>query len=539
MISERTKELIKKYQSWYNSSQIKEEVPTVHVDEVALKVAAFYEKIKGVVDWKEEHLLRKRAIERILKRRVIFQDENPKMAESLVYELIRGGHFPNDNIPESKINEIQKIIVKYFYISENTPKEDTSNNKKENNGKNKIQGWLLNIASYEIENTLAPDEKEVALIEYMNEIMKERIRINEGAFAEKTIEEEEKNIQIYIAIQRALFKFDDSTITYYLLIKRYPDWHNFDPSTPLLLKIAQNIYLVQKSIKKDLNHPLAGKFLKLCERQNAPYLILGDIIEEDPLETEEKLEKPEILEDLIRKSYDKRSSRLKERIKRAAIYSTISVFITKIALALAIEIPIDKLLTGEFSNLTLGINVLFPPLLMLLLVATIKPPGKENIDRVIMEIMKIAHEGERKDIYEIKIPKKTSGALNTVISIVYFLAFIISFGIIIEALQKLDFNVPSMAIFILFVSIISFLGVNIRERSKELLVGKEKERLIHSVFDLFTLPIIRMGRWFSKRWANFNIALIISALVDMPFLTFVDFLEQWRYFLKNKKEEIN
>jgi len=27
-------------------------------------------------------------------------------------------------------------------------------------------------------------------------------------------------------------------------------------------------------------------------------------------------------------------------------------------------------------------------------------------------------------------------------------------------------------------------------------------------------------------------------LIDMPFLVFVEFIEQWRYFLKEKKEEI-
>ena len=61
--SQSTKKLIQRYQVWYQSLQPKEsEIITIHVDEVASTVAAFYEKIRGVVDWREEHLMRRAAI---------------------------------------------------------------------------------------------------------------------------------------------------------------------------------------------------------------------------------------------------------------------------------------------------------------------------------------------------------------------------------------------------------------------------------------------------------------------------------------------
>jgi len=52
-----TQKLIGKYQNWYCSLQPKEtqDTTTIHVDEVASRVAAFYEKIRGLVDWREEH----------------------------------------------------------------------------------------------------------------------------------------------------------------------------------------------------------------------------------------------------------------------------------------------------------------------------------------------------------------------------------------------------------------------------------------------------------------------------------------------------
>ena len=86
---------------------------------------------------------------------------------------------------------------------------------------------------------------------------------------------------------------------------------------------------------------------------------------------------------------------------------------------------------------------------------------------------------------------------------------------------------------------ISFFGARIRERGKEIIIEKEKETFFRSVIDFFTLPMVSAGKWLSKKWANLNIALILAALIDMPFLTFVEFLEQWRYFLKEKKEKIH
>lgn len=87
---------------------------------------------------------------------------------------------------------------------------------------------------------------------------------------------------------------------------------------------------------------------------------------------------------------------------------------------------------------------------------------------------------------------------------------------------------------------ISFAGVKIRQRAKELMVEKEKETFLQSIIDLFSLPIIQVGRWLSNQWAKYNaVAVLFNSLLDMPFQFFVEFLEQWRSFLKEKKEKIH
>jgi len=54
-ISEPTEKLISNFKRWQKSLKPKENITTIHVDEVASRVAAFYEKIRGIIDWKEEH----------------------------------------------------------------------------------------------------------------------------------------------------------------------------------------------------------------------------------------------------------------------------------------------------------------------------------------------------------------------------------------------------------------------------------------------------------------------------------------------------
>lgn len=531
-VSQAVKKLISNHQLWHKSLQTKEGVPLIHVDEVAGKVATFYEKMRGVIDWREEHLLRKTAIERILKRRLFLRRDGKEISEPFVHELIRGGHFPNDAIPESKIAEIQKSIDKYIYILDNASQQIKEKMRLGFND------WILGIAACEIEEIMTPPIRETALMEFMLELMKEKIRVQANSIISRTIPEEEKNTQIYIAIQKALFRLDKPLISYNLLKKWHPDWTNI--TREKLEQIAKDIYFVWEKLEKNLRHPLAEKFYSVCERYDTAYLILGDIISFEPFEIENSLERPEILESKIRSAYKERLKKVKGRLKRAAFYSTLSIFLSKILVAFAIEVPFDKYVTGDFSYSNIGLYILIPPLLMAFLVMSIRPPSKQNEQLVVMEVMKIAYETERKDAYSVGPAPKRGFVFNAIIVLIYLLSFVASFGLIIWGLQKINFGPISIFIFLMFISLISFAGIKIRQRAQELKVEKEKETLLHTLIDLFSLPIIQVGKWLSTQWQKYNaIAVLFDSLLDMPFQAFVEFLEQWRSFLKEKKEEIH
>ena len=536
-LSEATKKLISQYNFAKEQSLPKQGVTTIHVDEVAKKVAEFYERLRTIVDWKEEHLMRRAAIIRKLKRKFFDLELNnfsdtQNAAESLVLELIRGGHFPNDKIEESKINDVQKIIDKYVFILKNNPENK--------NGKAGINfyNWIIEVSACEIEETLSPSIREMALIDYMFSSMKEKIKISDRIFELGILRKEDVDIQIYIAICTTLYKLDEPMLVYNLLRFKYHAWQKADEA--LILKISQNAFRIWKQIKTNLMNPMANKFHAICEKYDTPYLLMGDILlEADLNENINEISEPSVLEGFIKNAYAKRLSTLKSRISRAAIYSTISIFITKVLSLVLLEVIIEEATGNKVNMAMLAADILIPTLLMFTIVNSIKKPSKKNLNIVTMEIMKIAYNKETPDTYEIKMTKKKGFAMKLILSLMYALSAFITFGAIYYVLNYFKFPITSIIIDIIFIALILFAGTALAKRAQELTMEEEKEGFFTFLSDIFFLPVQGLGGWISNKWKRYNfITSFFNALIDMPFSVFVEFLEKWRYFIKERKDEI-
>ena len=536
-LSESTKKLISQYELSQKKDNLAQKADTIHVDEVAKKVAAFYEQVRTIVDWKEEHLMRRAAVIRKLKRKFFDLEmnnfsETGDVAESLVFELIRGGHFPNDKIEESKIIDVQKIINKYIFILKNNPE-----NKQGKAGIN-FYNWLIEVAACEIEETLAPSIKEMALINFMFSSMKEKIKVSDKVLQSGLLGKNGVNIQIYIAVCQTLFKLDTPIISYNLIKYEYPGWENANEQ--LIDKISKNAFDIWQQIGKDLENPLANKFYNVCEKYDTPYLILGDILAAyNASETEKEITDPSVLESLIKDSYSKRLSTLRARISRAAIYSTISIFVTKVLSLVLLEVIIEEAIGGKINMILLAADVLIPTLLMFLLVTAAKLPSKKNLNIVIIETMKIVYKKEVSDVYEIKMNRKKGVFMNVILSLIYVISSCITFGAIYYVLNYFHFPITSIIIDMIFIALIMFAGTAVAKRAQELTMEKEKEGFLSFLSDVFFLPGQGLGRWISNIWKKHNaLAALFNALIDMPFSAFVEFLEKWRNFIQERKEEI-
>ncbi len=536
-LSESTKKLIARYSLSEHHDSLKTDATTIHVDEVALKVAAFYEQVRTIVDWKEEHLMRRAAIIRKLKRKFFDLElnnfsETGNVAESLVLELIRGGHFPNDKIEENKISEVQRVIDKYIFILKNNPE-----NKQGKAGLN-FYNWFIEIAACEVEETLAPAVREMALINYMADSMKKKIKVSETVYNSGLLKKEDTDIQIYIAVCLALFKFDKPIISYNLIKYKYQNWKNADKT--LIEDISKSICKLWQEIERDLANPIANKFYAICEKYDTAYLLMGDILSsQNTQETGKKISDPVELEHLIKESYSKRLSTLKSRITRAAVYSTVSIFATKVLSLLLLEVIIDQAIGEGINWIILSADVLIPTLLMFIIIKSVKKPSKKNLNLVIMEIMKIAYKKDSEDTYEIKMRRKRSPMLKALLSLLYTISAFITFGAIYFVLSYFKFPITSIIIDIIFIALILFAGTAISKRAQELTMEDEKEGFLSFLGDIFFLPMQGLGKWISTKWKKYNaIAAFFNALIDMPFSVFIEFLEWWRYFIKERKEEI-
>ncbi len=532
VISPEVRKLIEEYKRWQKESEARVEEEVISVDEVVARVALFYEKIREIVDWREEHLLRKTAIERILKRRLAVYKVHEDFAHNFLSELVRGGHFPNNRISFTQVDTIQAIIEKYVSITATIQ-----------NGRNKRKrdsvDWLLGVAAVEIEEELSLPRRERALIDLMTGELEKHVRVVSRKNRQKVqFDGSQRKLQIYVAVQKALFKLDDSTITYHMLEKFYPDWKTLSKET--LAYVAEHLDALRENIQKILFHPYAERFYQLAEKYDTPYLILNDILAEDVSRFEELINNPAALEDAIRQVYNKRHAKLRSRIGRAASYSVLSVFLTKVLAVLVLEIPVERYMGIDPNPIALGINVAIPCVLMLGLVSTVQTTSQRNFERVMVEVIKIIQVRDSRELYKIFPPHRRSDLAATIVYAFYLLSFLISFGLLAWVLQKLQFSPLSIFIFLMFISLVLFAGTRIRQRARELMIEPTREGFLFNLFDIFSLPMIQVGRWLSRNLVRYNVlTLVLNFLIEVPFQMFVEFLEQWRGFLREKKDEIH
>lgn len=540
---------MQRYISYYQevvSFERRETVSPIHVDELASKVAKIYEKVRRIIDWKEEHLVRRTAIERALKRRMISKIpgfnlvmglDATKMAEPLVMELIRGGYFENDKISKVKIPNIEKVLLKHIYILENASPL-RSNSPLAIKGQVQFFTWIVEIAACEIDEILAPPLREIALLNLMTNTIAQRIRIIPDNKA--NITENEKLVQTYIAVHRTLFNLDTPIISYNLIKYCYPGWGTI--SEPALRMFTEKVSLIQKNIERDLSHKYASAFFRICEKYDAAFLVLGDVLAKISTTKSSVLDKvssPDELKDLIKEVYEKRLSTLKSRLLRAANYSTLSIFLAGSISLFIIEVPIAKLFLGRFSLLAMFVDIMLPTVFMFILVALIRPPSKKNFERVVEEINKIVYADVSGEAYELFLNKRRRFLLNFIFGMIYFGAGILSMVFIFWVFKVAHVPWTSLYIDTANIAVIIFAAMVIKQRAKELTI-EEDTTFGESLIDVFSIPIAKLGQWFASKWKEYNfVSVFFTALVDMPFSTFIEIIEEWRSYIKDRKAGIH
>src|SRR5581483_3105321 len=68
----------------------------IRVNKIVSEIATWYERVRNAMEYREDEVILRAAIERILKRRLILGGTGKTIAEPLIRELIWARYFPNE-----------------------------------------------------------------------------------------------------------------------------------------------------------------------------------------------------------------------------------------------------------------------------------------------------------------------------------------------------------------------------------------------------------------------------------------------------------
>jgi hypothetical protein len=292
---------------------------------------------------------------------------------------------------------------------------------------------------------------------------------------------------------------------------------------------------LNRSVDDAFSSRLTQKLRQAVNRYGAPFRVMRAL-------TESRSDLPELLNDRqafldaynyqIGREYQSLSKRLNKGIAKSIVF----VFVTKVSVGLAIEIPYDIAVLGSVAILPLAVNLLFPPLYMASFKLGLKNPSSANAAALCAYVDKALYVGGNPLEQAARVGSRPISPFGTV---VYTIFFIIPLVLLIYVLTLLHFSPLQGIIFFVFLSTASFLGFRLSRISRDMELVPRQARFSGAVRDFFYLPFIVMGRWISSKYARANIvAYVLDVLVELPLKTVLRLVRQWVRFLSEKHEEI-
>ncbi|HNW55897.1 MAG TPA: hypothetical protein PKN62_02365 [bacterium] len=552
--NENSKKLLQAiYRAQNSSHEPKGDQPRIKVSSVISRMAFFYEKIRNAVDYKEEYLLRKEAIERILRRQILIEgtikDENPEeISRHLLTELIRGGYLPNNQLPVSLIGELSEVIKKYLFVRDEAisqimqesgqvslMKKDLVKFRQEISKRNQLIGWLLAVCASEIESRLGNDQVLNQAINNLYQYLLDNVEL-EGheEFSE------DLPIQLYLSVSRNFTKLDEDMLSFILFKYYITDWQNLEADK--WPTVAKKIFNLKEAINHQLNHPLAEPINKITKRYSVFMRVLLDVFKSDPVDIYANFKSdPKAFPRQIKKVCETSYGKAKNLLWRAAVRSIIYIFLTKSILVVALEIPANRFLHEPISWGALLFNAVFPAGLLFFSVLMTKLPNGDNTEKIIAGINELTfEENKRKDKTKLRLPQNNTKFLIKIFNVIYLLTSLVTFGAIIWALNQIHFTWVSTLIFLFFLVFVSFFIIRIKRVTNELKVIENKESLWRILFDVVTLPVMAVGKWLSEKFDKINVfVFLLDFIIEMPFKFFVDVAEDWTNYVNDRRNQIN
>jgi hypothetical protein len=503
-------QFIEQYKNHQTHHQGQGSVVVAH--ELTRKAAVLYEKIRGFIDYQDENQLKRRLIERIIKRKSRFHTSET-LGRTIIEELVGIGYLPNNAVEESKSLEVQHIVDYYATLA--TVNRD--------NGK--FKNWTMSMAAVAVYELLFDRSHDLAAVSMFVLILKDVITLDID------ISEERKEELLLICAHIVLLESSNEEIYYALwsreLTKRKQQADHTDSSYFVLSSYRHGTEILEDKIIFSLITKIKdiGVSVKLLKEYAKEYHAedIESFVDKHRVET--------TLSSHLNSIYEKGKTYVKKNGVRAVIY----LLCTKIVLALVIEVPLDLWLEDKIAVVALMINIIFHPLLLLYI--TRRPLGftSENSHKAIGKALGVI-DGH---IDPIHIKLKTQSRYEMMYFFLYGLLYAVTFGVIVGTLFALHFNMVSIALFLVFLALVSYFGVRIRGYALKYKVHTGGEGVISTFGNLFMIPVVRLGRYLSTKFSSINaLVFIMDFIIETPFKLVLKVFNDFLYFLRDKREDV-
>ncbi len=498
-----------------------DETARIPVSQTASFFAIAYEKVRNAVEYREGHLIRRAAIERILKRRLALNPQGRGEGENLVRELLWARYFSSDSLGIEDTVKVQDIIDKYLKIKAEL--------------KNSYSEFLYDLLTCEIEEILSPEEaKKTALFTFfIYQVLKDKVKIEETS-------EDQKNAYFYVSLEKSFNKNDTPYLRFHLFSLSY------DPvaevPTEKIQALAAKLPEMFKRIDSIIQNPYSERLKRFVVKQVPPFHILFELYKKKSQGIETILKNKQTLWTEVEQLCKEKYAQTRARLNNLAIKAIIYIFLTKMIFALLLEYPLSLYFYNEINYTALVANSIFPPALMFLIIRFTRIPGEDNTKKLFGRFIDIIDEDksfEKTVSFITRKPRVRRPSLVFAFTIFYSFTFIITFALLYNILNLLHFNLVSQIVFVFFVSIISYFAYRIRHIAKEYQL-QDKESFFRPFVDFFFIPILSVGKFLSRSIAKLNFfSFLFDFIIEAPFKLIIEVIEEWISFVRGKREEID
>lgn len=495
----------------------------INVNRFVSELATWYEKFRNAMDYREEEVVRRAAIERILKRRFIFGGGNgEKIAPPLMRELLWARYFPDASISDEEIKRVAGVIDLYLELRRQLLA-------RQHEVKIKIDSFIYQLLSSHLEIMLNKSRDIELISNFIFHLLRERIVIKDDS-------EETRDIQVFIAVRRAFAKDDIAFLRFHLFEQYFGRVTRENVHT-----VAANFVKGYREFERQLKYPLKERIISYVKKQLPPFLIFAEVLRKQRGNMRNLILNTAEFQNSVFAAAESRYKTIAKKVRTAIVRSVIFILLTKFIFAFSVEATYDNIFLGHIEWKSLMINIVAPPFLMVIASLFIRTPDNNNTKRIYDRIKNVLFvdkpELDRPLLLSLK-PERRNPILNFIFMILWWAGFIVSFGLIINILNRFEFSIASQGIFIFFVAVISFLTYRINQTAYSYTITV-RQSFLSPVSDFFFMPIIKVGRRFTEGISQINIFIyIFDYLIETPFKELFGFLEKWFFFLQTKREEL-